>query len=254
MQAGPGNSGSGSDLAEAVTAALEQPRVLDLVGGMGDRPADLAARGFGHSAGVGGAFGGEGAFHLGEQGQQQEGDPAHALIGRVDRQRVSQGPHPDAPPGEVVHEVEDLAQVAADPVQGVHHDRVAGPGVAQQLVQAVAVDGGPGLLVGVDALAGDARRGERVELAVQGLPDGRDAGVAEVEPALRMIVTGWHAANRTGIRLRTLFPGRVLRDDFRNAACPLVPVSAAAGARPGEIVITGHLERAAVIADVDCRA
>jgi hypothetical protein len=49
------------DLAEAVTAALEQPRVLDLVGGMGDRPADLAARGFGHSAGVGGAFGGEGA-------------------------------------------------------------------------------------------------------------------------------------------------------------------------------------------------
>jgi hypothetical protein len=107
----------------------------------------------------------------------------------------------------------------------VHHDGVAGPGVAQQQVQAVAVDGGAGLLVGVDAVAGDPRRGERVELALQALPGGGDAGVAEVKPALGMIVTGWHAAHRTGIHPRTLFPGRVFRDDFRNAACPPVPVS-----------------------------
>ena len=98
--------------------------------------------GFGDGAGMGGAFGGEGAFHLGEQRQQQEGDAAHALVGSVDRQRVGQGPDTDAAPGKVVDEVEDFAQVAADPVQGVHHDRVAGPGVGQQLVQAVALDGG----------------------------------------------------------------------------------------------------------------
>jgi hypothetical protein len=110
----------------------------------------------------------------------------------------------------------------------VHHDGVAGPGVGQQLVQAVAVDGGPGFLVGVDAVAGDAGRGERSHLAVQALPGGGDAGVAEVEPALGVIVTGWHAANRTGIHLRMLFSGRILRDDFRNGACLPVPVSGGA--------------------------
>ena len=174
--------------------AAEEAGVLDLLFGVGDGPADLPSGGFGDGAGVRGALGGEGAFHLREQGQQQEGDAAHALVGGVDRQRVGQGPHADAAAGQVVHEVEDLAQVAADPVEGVHHDRVAGPRIAQQLVQAVAVDGGAGLLVGVDPLAGDARRGERVELAIQALPGGGDAGVAEVEPALGMIVTRWHAA------------------------------------------------------------
>jgi hypothetical protein len=34
-----------------------------------------------------GAFGGEGTFHLGEQGQQQKCDAARALVGGVDRQR-----------------------------------------------------------------------------------------------------------------------------------------------------------------------
>jgi hypothetical protein len=37
---------------------------------------DGAACGFGHGAGVGGPLGGEGALHLGEQGQQEEGDAA----------------------------------------------------------------------------------------------------------------------------------------------------------------------------------
>lgn len=30
---------------------------------------------------MGGAFGGEGAFHLGEQHQEQEGDTGYALVG-----------------------------------------------------------------------------------------------------------------------------------------------------------------------------
>jgi hypothetical protein len=47
----------------------------------------------------------------------------------------SEGPHPDAALSEVVHQVGYLAQVAADPVQDVHHDGVAGPGTGQELVQ-----------------------------------------------------------------------------------------------------------------------
>ena len=53
MQGGPGNAGLGSDLAEAAAAALEQPCVLDLAGGVSERAADLPSGGLGHSAGVG---------------------------------------------------------------------------------------------------------------------------------------------------------------------------------------------------------
>jgi len=65
---------------------------------------------------MGGPLGGEGPFHLGEQRQQQERDTAHALLGGVDRQRVGERADADAPLGQVVDEVEDLAEVAADPV------------------------------------------------------------------------------------------------------------------------------------------
>ena len=41
-------------------------------------------------------------------------------------------------------------EVAVDPVEEVDDDGVAGPGVGQELVEAVAVDGGAGLLVDVD--------------------------------------------------------------------------------------------------------
>jgi hypothetical protein len=51
-------------------------------------------------------------------------------------------------PGEVAAKVEDVAEVAADAVEGVHDDFVAGPGVAEQLDQAVTVDGRAGLLAG----------------------------------------------------------------------------------------------------------
>ena len=94
---------------------------------MGDGPADVAVMGFGDAAGVGGALGGVGALHLGEQREHQERDAAHALVGGVDGQRVRQGPDAYAAAGQVVDEAEDLAEVAADPVERVHHDRVAGP-------------------------------------------------------------------------------------------------------------------------------
>jgi hypothetical protein len=108
----------------AAALAAQQPGVLDLVGGMRERAADLAAVSLGNAAGVRGALGGEGALHLGEQRQEQERDAAHALVCRVDRQRVGQGADGNAAPGEVVDEVEDVADVAAEPVQGVHDNHV----------------------------------------------------------------------------------------------------------------------------------
>ena len=54
-------------------------------------------------------------------------------------------------PGQVMHEVEDLTQVAADPVEGVDDDGVAGPGIGQELAEAAAVEGGAGFLVGMPA-------------------------------------------------------------------------------------------------------
>jgi hypothetical protein len=142
---------------------------------------------------VRGPLGGEDALHLGEQGEEQECDAAQALVGGVDRQRVRKGSHPDVLVRQVVDEVEDLAQVAAEPVEGVHDDGVARAGVAQQRGQAVAVDGGAGLAVDVDVLVGDAGLAERVELAVEALAGGRDPGVAEVEAGGRVVGACCHA-------------------------------------------------------------
>jgi hypothetical protein len=64
--------------------------------------------------------------------------------------------------GKVVDEVEDFAEVAADPVEGVQHDHIAGSGVGQQAVEAVAVDGGAGLLVDIDLRVRDAGRCQRL--------------------------------------------------------------------------------------------
>jgi hypothetical protein len=80
----------------------------------------------------------------------------NTLVGGVDRQRVREGPYADASLGEVVHEVENLTQVAPDPVESVHHDHVARPGVGEHLGQAGSLDGRAGLVVGVGLLDRDA--------------------------------------------------------------------------------------------------
>jgi hypothetical protein len=74
---------------------------------------------------VRGPLGAEGPFHLGEQGQEHERDAGHALAGGVDGGTGRRWTDADAPLGEVVDEVEDFAEIAAEPVQGVHDDRVA---------------------------------------------------------------------------------------------------------------------------------
>jgi hypothetical protein len=75
-----------------------------------------------------------------------------------------QRPDADALLRQIVDEVQHLAEVAADPVEGVDHDGVAGPGIGQQLVESVPVDGCTGLLVDVDPPVADAGCRERVEL------------------------------------------------------------------------------------------
>jgi hypothetical protein len=71
------------------------------------------------------------------------------------------------------------------PVQCVHDNDVPVAGVAEQLRQAWAVDGGAGLLVAVDPICRDARRSQCVELPVQALLRGRDPAVANFQSARR---------------------------------------------------------------------
>jgi hypothetical protein len=69
------------DRAQAVFVGLEELGIPDLVGVARDGTADLSAGGLGDGSGVGGAFGCDSGFHLGEQGEEQERDAAHALVG-----------------------------------------------------------------------------------------------------------------------------------------------------------------------------
>jgi hypothetical protein len=79
-----------------------------------------------------------------------------------------------------VDEVEDLAEITAEPVEGVHHDRVAAAGILEHLDQAGPGGGGAGLLVGVDPLGGDASGGQGVELPVEALLGGGHPRVPEI--------------------------------------------------------------------------
>jgi hypothetical protein len=123
-----------------------------------------------------------------------------------------------------VDEVEDLAQIASEPVEGVHDDGVSVAGIAEQGGQAGPVDGGAGLLVAVDACLRDAGRGEGVELPVKALPGGANPGLAEVESAGGMAITG-SMTDRSGGQLRTWIPERTLWNDFRNESARVRPRS-----------------------------
>lgn len=55
MQRGLGQAGLRGDLAEAAALFREEPGIVDFVGWVGDRAADLPSGGLGYSAGVCGA-------------------------------------------------------------------------------------------------------------------------------------------------------------------------------------------------------
>lgn len=87
------------------------------------------------------------ALHLGEQRQEQERDAAHTVVGGVDGQWVGKRPNSDLLLGQFVNEIEHLAQLPAESVQGVDDHGVAGAGEDQKPIQPVAVDSGAGLFV-----------------------------------------------------------------------------------------------------------
>jgi len=66
--------------------------------------------------------------------------------------------------GELVDQVQGVPHSAAQPVQGVHHDHVTGPGVVEQNSQPVRVGRGAGLLVQIDPLGRDPGGAQCVEL------------------------------------------------------------------------------------------
>jgi hypothetical protein len=69
------------------------------------------------------------ALATAEQAEKQYGDAAHAFVGRVDGHRVGEGANVDATFGQLVDEVEDLAQVPPEAIESVDDKRVTGAGV-----------------------------------------------------------------------------------------------------------------------------
>jgi hypothetical protein len=96
---------------------------------------------------------------------------------------VAERAQEDAALGEVVHEVEGLAHVAAQPVQGEDVDPVPGTGEAEDGLQALAVHVRAGALVDVDVFLGDARIADRVDLPVEVLSGCADTAIRKIHPA-----------------------------------------------------------------------
>ena len=70
VQRRPGDAGLCGDLTECFSLVAQEPGVFDCVGGVGDRPADVAAMSSRDCPGVGVAFRAESALYLGEQREQ----------------------------------------------------------------------------------------------------------------------------------------------------------------------------------------
>ena len=96
-------------------------------------------------------------------------------------QGLVQGPESDAALAKSGDDRDQILQRPAEPIQRGHHEGVPRAQVVQAAPQLFALDVLAGLLVREDFLASG--RGERVELAVEQLPCGRDPGVADEGPA-----------------------------------------------------------------------
>ncbi|PTR18045.1 hypothetical protein C8K36_1273 [Rhodococcus sp. OK519] len=91
--------------------------------GFGDhrRAAGAPALRGGDLAGVGGAFEGVGTFHLRGQCQQYDSQLCHRAVrvARVDADRIGEVPHSDSAFAQIVDQVQGVAHVPAEPVEGV---------------------------------------------------------------------------------------------------------------------------------------
>jgi hypothetical protein len=135
---------------------------------------------------------------------QQERDAAHTLIDGVDRQRGCEGSNAISAFGEVVDEVEELAEITAGPVEGVD-DRVAVPGIAEQGGEAVGMDGCVSLLVGAESVS-SCRSGRRRRPAGPVLKIFLDQVLGMVRP-----VWARNDHSRAGLRRMRARPRRAAR-------------------------------------------
>ncbi len=141
-------------------------------------PADVFALAGGYGARVGCAFDRVGAFHLSEKREHDDGQLQHGVlrVGGVRPDRIGQFPHPHTTVGQVVDEVQGIPDSAARPVQGVHDDHVPVARLVQGSVQSRPIGGRPGFLIHVDAFVWDPLGAQSVDLSVEILFRGRNAG------------------------------------------------------------------------------
>ncbi len=98
----------------------------------------------------------------------------------------AQVPYPDPAFAQVVDQVQGVAHIPAEPVEGVDDDDVAVAGVLEQCGQPGAVGGGPGLAIDVNPVRRDTGRGEGVELPIEVLFRRRDTRVSQLHAAERI--------------------------------------------------------------------
>ncbi len=182
VQAGPGDPGPGDDLGDGVAGVAQVRGVGELGRVDQDGPADPPAFRGRDRPGVRGSLQGVGAFHLPEQRQQHDREPGHRVrrVRRIDPDRIGEVTHSHAALCELVDQVESVADGAAEPVQGVHHDHIAVAGVGQRRLQPGPVGRGTGLLVQVDPLRRDPGLMQGVDLPVQVLLGRRDPRVSQL--------------------------------------------------------------------------
>jgi hypothetical protein len=101
VQGGAGDSGLGDDLGDGVVGIAQVRGVGELVGVDDGGPADPAALGGSGGPGAGGSLQAVGAFHLGEQREQDDGELGHRVgrVGGGDLDRVGQVADPHAAGG-----------------------------------------------------------------------------------------------------------------------------------------------------------
>jgi hypothetical protein len=135
-----------------------------------------------------------GALHLAEQREEHDRKLRHRVVGvgGVDLDWVGEVANPDLAPGELVDEVQRVANGSPEAVEGVYDDDVAFPGVGDDVTQAGTVGGGAGLLVDANPVAGDPDLLER----------GRSAGRGPASPSRRARSRDPHR-DRTGGSGRT---------------------------------------------------
>ena len=167
------------DFGDGVVAAVVHAADLAVLGGgeaggLAAQPA--AGAGDGHA--LAGALADQGGLELGDDGEDLQEHPGHRVVPVVNR--AAEG-EPDATVGELGEDGQGVGDGAGEAVELGDGEGVAVAGCGQGLVQAGPGPAGAGQpLVQVDAVGGDAERGELLALAGQVLTGGTAPGIADI--------------------------------------------------------------------------